>query len=98
MTYEIIDNIEVPVTAVTRTRARGEFATALDKLDIGQGFVFSDKRELKKLYPSVAPTKFPSDVEGLNKKFKLWQVSEGKFGVKRLDDVKPVEKAEPTDA
>ena len=97
MTYEIIDNIEVPVTAVTRTRARGEFATALDKLDIGQGFVFSDKRELKKLYPSVAPTKFPS-ADGLLKKFKLWQVSEGKFGVKRLDDVKPVEKAEPTDA
>lgn len=84
--FEVIDNIEVPVVAIRRQRQRGPFAVALDGLQIGQGFVFDDLRPLKKIYPSVAPKRFPSGTEGLNKKFKIWQVSEGKVGVKRMND------------
>jgi len=87
MTFDIIDNIEVPATAVVRHRERGPFATAVNGLTVGQGFVFDDARLLKKVYPSVAPKRFPADTEGYSKKFKIWQVSEGKVGVKRLADV-----------
>lgn len=87
MTFNIIDNIEVPATANTRVRPRGPFATALDSLQVGQGFVYAEKRALKQIYPSIAPKKFPSDVEGMTKKFKIWQAAEGQVGVKRLADV-----------
>lgn len=86
MTYEIIDNIEVPASAVSRNRARGPFGAAVDKLEVGQGFVFDDARELRKIYPALSPSKFPSD-EGMTKKFKVWQPSEGKVGLKRLEDI-----------
>ena len=85
--FEIIDNIEVPATAATRNRPRGAFAQAVDSLQVGQGFIFDSDKPLKTHYPKVSPSKFPSDVEGMNKKFKLWIAGEGKVGVKRLDDV-----------
>ena len=85
--FEIIDNIEVPVTAATRNRPRGAFAQAVDSLQVGQGFIFDSDKPLKTHYPKVSPSKFPSDVEGMNKKFKLWVAGEGKVGVKRLADV-----------
>lgn len=89
--FQIIDDIEVPATAITRTRTRGAFATALDGLEVGQGFVFADARPLKACYPSVAPKRFPThDGMGL-KKFKIWQAAEGQVGVKRLDDIAPKE-------
>lgn len=85
--FEIIDNIEVPATAATRNRPRGAFAQAVDSLQVGQGFIFDSDKPLKTHYPKVSPSKFPSDVEGMNKKFKLWIAGEGKVGVKRLADV-----------
>lgn len=80
MAFDIIDNIEIPATVAARTRSKGEFATALDKLEIGQGFIFSSTGALKAQYPKVAPKKFPG------KKFKVWAVDgqEDKFGVKRV--------------
>lgn len=82
MAFEIISDIALP--EVTRTRTRGEFATAVDSLEVGQGFYFTDKREIKALYPSVSPKKFNS------KKFSLRLVEaaaeaggEHKYGVKR---------------
>lgn len=86
MTFEIIDNIEVPATVGTRNRARGEFAQTLDSLNVGQGFVFDSDKGLKAHYPKVSPSKFPSAL-GMNKQFKLWVAGEGKIGVKRLEDV-----------
>ncbi len=62
--FQVIANIEVPKTEATR--ARGPFATAVDSLEVGSGFHFSDTRDLKKLYPTVSPKKFGG------KKFKLW--------------------------
>ena len=87
MAFQIIDNIEVPAVTATRNRARGEFAQAVDSLQIGQGFIFESDKGLKAHYPKVSPSKFPSDVAGFNKKFKLWVAGEGQVGVKRLDDV-----------
>ena len=87
MAFQIIDNIEVPAVTATRNRARGEFARAVDSLQIGQGFIFESDKGLKAHYPKVSPSKFPSDVAGFNKKFKLWVAGEGQVGVKRLDDV-----------
>ena len=87
MAFQIIDNIEVPAVTATRNRARGEFAQAVDSLQIGQGFIFESDKGLKAHYPKVSPSKFPSDVAGFNKKFKLWVAGEGHVGVKRLDDV-----------
>ena len=87
MAFQIIDNIEVPAVTATRNRARGEFAQAVDSLQIGQGFIFESDKGLKAHYPKVSPSKFPSDVAGHNKKFRLWIAGEGKVGVKRLDDV-----------
>lgn len=84
MAFEIIDNIAVPAAAA-RSRARSALTEALDGLQVGQGFYFDDKRDVKKLYPSVSPTKFPSG-DGF-KKFKLWQEAEGKIGVKRMPDI-----------
>lgn len=85
MAYEIINNIEVPETAVTRTRERGPFAQALDSLEVGQGFHYESKGTLKSQYPKVSPSKFGG------KKFKVFavvdsdgEVIDGKFGVKRL--------------
>lgn len=86
MAFQIIDNIEVPATVVTRARPRGEFAMTLDALNIGQGFIFNSDKPLKSHYPKVSPSKFPS-TEGFNKKFRLWFAGEGQVGVKRLDDI-----------
>lgn len=92
MTFQVIDNIEVPAAAVrARSKARSPLTVALDGLNVGQGFVFDDARELKKLYATVAPAKFPAG-PGINKKFQLWQDSEGKIGVKRLADVAVTER------
>ena len=87
MAFQIIDNIEVPAVTATRNRSRGEFAQAVDSLQVGQGFIFESDKGLKAHYPKVSPSKFPSDVAGFNKKFKLWVAGEGQVGVKRLDDV-----------
>ena len=87
MAFQIIDNIEVPAVTATRNRARGEFAQAVDSLQIGQGFIFESDKGLKAHYPKVSPSKFTSDVAGFNKKFRLWIAGEGQVGVKRLDDV-----------
>lgn len=87
MAFQIIDNIEVPAVTATRNRARGEFAQAVDSLQIGQGFIFESDKGLKAHYPKVSPSKFPSDVAGRNKKFRLWIAGEGQVGVKRLPDV-----------
>ena len=87
MAFQIIDNIEVPAVTATRNRARGEFAQALDSLNVGQGFIFESDKGLKAHYPKVSPSKFPSDVAGFNKKFRLWIAGEGQVGVKRLPDV-----------
>ena len=86
MAFQIIDNIEVPAVTATRNRSRGEFAQAVDSLQIGQGFIFESDKGLKAHYPKVSPSKFPSD-EGFNKKFRLWIAGEGQVGVKRLPDV-----------
>ena len=86
MAFQIIDNIEVPAVTATRNRARGEFAQAVDSLQIGQGFIFESDKGLKAHYPKVSPSKFPS-TEGWNKKFRLWIAGEGQVGVKRLPDV-----------
>jgi hypothetical protein len=81
MSFEIISNIDLPETR--RTRSRGEFATAVDSLEVGQGFYFSDKRPTKALYPTVAPKKFGG------KKFAIRLVEEAgedglnKYAVKR---------------
>lgn len=88
MAFQIIDNIEVPATVVTRARPRGEFAMTLDALNIGQGFIFNSDKPLKSHYPKVSPSKFPANDDGsLSKKFKLWQAAPGQIGVKRLDDI-----------
>ena len=87
MAFQIIDNIEVPAVTATRNRARGEFAQAVDSLQIGQGFIFESDKGLKAHYPKVSPSKFPSDAAGFNKKFRLWIAGEGQVGVKRLPDV-----------
>ena len=95
MAFQIIDNIEVPATVVTRARPRGEFATTLDALNIGQGFIFNSDKPLKSHYPKVSPSKFPANDDGsLSKKFKLWQAAPGQIGVKRLDDILATEKAD----
>lgn len=86
MAFQIIDNIEVPAVTATRNRARGEFAQAVDSLQIGQGFIFESDKGLKAHYPKVSPSKFPS-TEGFLKKFRLWIAGEGQVGVKRLPDV-----------
>ena len=87
MAFQIIDNIEVPAVTATRNRARGEFAQAVDSLQVGQGFIFESDKGLKAHYPKVSPSKFPSDVAGFNKKLRLWIAGEGQVGVKRLPDV-----------
>ena len=87
MAFQIIDNIEVPAVTATRNRARGEFAQTVDSLQIGQGFIFESDKGLKAHYPKVSPSKFPSNVAGFNKKFRLWIAGEGQVGVKRLPDV-----------
>ena len=86
MAFQIIDNIEVPAVTATRNRSRGEFAQAVDSLQVGQGFIFESDKGLKAHYPKVSPSKFPS-AEGWNKKFRLWIAGEGQVGVKRLPDV-----------
>ena len=86
MAFQIIDNIEVPAVTATRNRSRGEFAQAVDSLQIGQGFIFESDKGLKAHYPKVSPSKFPSS-EGFLKKFRLWIAGEGQVGVKRLPDV-----------
>ena len=87
MAFQIIDNIEVPAVTATRNRSRGEFAQAVDSLQVGQGFIFESDKGLKAHYPKVSPSKFPSTDAGFNKKFRLWIAGEGQVGVKRLPDV-----------
>lgn len=97
MTFQIQDNFELPALqrAPGGGRGRGEFALTLDKLEIGQGFPFKDKRELKALYPTVSPNKFNG------KKFQIRKLADkdadGKYtyGVKR---VAVVEKEQSTAA
>ena len=87
--YNVIKNIAIPAT--TRNRARGEFAEAIDGLEVGEGFNFAFKGKLASQYAKVSPKKFPG------KKFKLWEIKEGdvgfdydvaenQFGVARLAD------------
>lgn len=80
--FNIVDNITIPASSNTRNRARGEFSTAVDKLEVGQGFVYQSEGTLKSQYPRVAPKKFGG------KRFKLWAVdgAEGTYGVARLAD------------
>ena len=87
MTFQIIDNIEVPATTATRNRQRGAFAQALDSLNVGQGFIFESDKGLKAHYPKVSPSKFPVGDGSFNKKFRLWIAGEGQVGVKRLDNI-----------
>lgn len=87
MTFQIIDNIEVPATTATRNRQRGAFAQALDSLNVGQGFIFESDKPLKAHYPKVSPSKFPVGDGSFNKKFRLWIAGEGQVGVKRLDNI-----------
>ena len=88
MAFQIIDNIEVPAVTATRNRSRGEFAQAVDSLQVGQGFIFESDKGLKAHYPKVSPSKFPdTTAPGQLKKFKLWVAGEGQVGVKRLNDV-----------
>lgn len=58
MAFNIIKNITMPVTTATRNRSRGEFASALDSLEVGDGFEFPSTSGLKHMYPRVAPKKF----------------------------------------
>lgn len=95
MTFQIQDNFELPALqrAPGGGRGRGEFALTVDKLEIGQGFPFKDKRELKALYPTCSPAKF----EG--KKFQIRKIAdkdengEYTYGIRR---VAVVAKAEST--
>lgn len=97
--FQIIDNIEVPVTAATRNRPRGVFAQTLDSLEVGQGFIFDSDKPLKTHYPKVSPSKFPdASAPGQLKKFKLWIAGEDKVGVKRLDNVQDTPDADSNDA
>lgn len=84
--YEIIDNIEIPQEAVARNRQRSEFSQAVDSLEVGQGFRFPDSRELKNIYPSVAPKKFPSATPGMAKRFQVVKLDKDTAIVKRLPD------------
>ena len=80
--FNIVDNITIPASSNTRNRARGDFATAIDKLEVGQGFIYQSEGTLKAQYPRVAPKKFSG------RKYKLWAVegAEGTHGVARLAD------------
>ena len=62
MAFTIESNIPVPTA--TRIRARGDFSTACDTLEVGQSF-FAPGKSIKGAYASVSPTKFPG------KKFKV---------------------------
>ena len=57
-TFTIVNDIELPAKSTTRNRDRGEFASTLDTLEIGQGFRFPSHASLKNMYPRVAPKKF----------------------------------------
>ena len=91
--FAIIDNITIPASSNTRNRARGDFATAIDKLEVGQGFIYQSEGTLKAQYPRVAPKKFNS------KRFKLWAVdgAEGTYGVARLADKADAAAADATE-
>lgn len=95
MTYQIVPNIEVPASAATRNRARGEFAQAVDGLEVGEGFFFDDTAAIKLIYPRVGPKKFGG------RRFKVWQQSVNedgsfKYGVKRVDGGKRADAAVAT--
>ena len=83
MSFHIISNMTIPASTVTRARTRGEFATTLDSLQVGQGFEYQSEGTLKSQYPRVAPKKF-----GGSKRFKIWAVegAENTFAVCRTDD------------
>ncbi len=84
-TFEILDDLELPTAKrAGGTRSRGPFATAVGKLDVGQGFVFMDAREIKKLYPTIAPKRY------FGRKFTIRileteanEAGEFKYGLKR---------------
>ena len=58
MAFTIVKNIAMPETTATRNRSRGEFASTLDQLEVGDGFEFPSTSSLKHMYPRVAPKKF----------------------------------------
>lgn len=72
MAFNIVKNITMPVTVATRNRSRGDFASALDSLDVGDGFEFPSASSLKHMYPRVAPKKF----EGKSFQVKLLTAAE----------------------
>jgi len=85
MAFNIIKNIVMPETTTTRNRSRGEFASALDSLEVGDGFEFPSTSSLKHMYPRVAPKKF----EGKSFQVKLLTAAdeeggENMFIVKRV--------------
>lgn len=65
MTFQIIDNLEMPVNRARPVRQRSDFTVAVDGLEVGQGFEFNAKQALKQLYVRVAPKRFGG------KKFRL---------------------------
>ena len=89
MSFHVIKNIQIPASTATRNRPRGEFANALDNLEIGDGFEYESEGTLKSQYPRVAPKKF-----GGSKRFKIWAVEDGTsedgkthtYGVARIED------------
>ena len=92
--FQIIDNIEVPAAAA-RNRAPGEFKQALDKLEVGQGFIYEATGKLRAQYGRL---------NGLGlKAFKVWaavdadgNVIENSYGVKRIEDKTAAEAAAAT--
>ena len=72
MAFVIVKNISMPVTTATRNRSRGDFATALDSLEVDDGFEFPSASSLKHMYPRVAPKKF----EGKSFQVKLLTAAE----------------------
>ena len=57
MAFQLIKNMPVPAAAA-RTRARGEFATFLDTLEVGDGFEFEANGKRENQYAKIAPKKF----------------------------------------
>ena len=83
MSFEIIDNFELPATTIVRNRPKGTFSQALDSLEVEQGFKYESAKDIKLQYPKVSPKKFNG------KRFKLALISVGAngvntFGVKRV--------------
>ena len=69
MSFQIIDNIEVPASTSTRTRERGPFAQALDALEEAQAIAAEQPDfaplDLFKMAPSIGAYYRGIDDEGL---------------------------------